>query len=351
MKLSPWWLGGVGGLIALGVVGLALGFFQPGWPDPVETPAGGGKSAAAELKQKAGGLTAKVAELDKKKNGWKDELSGHRVFVSRSLVFLPKESEPVQPLNPAQVTEDGIQVGWKLRYGFSPEDPEVGQQDEDQDGFTNLEEYEKKTDPKDIASSPSKWVKVKIESVDPAKVTVGLSGKSEGRYTLRFKIGPKPKDVDVVVGDKLWVVATAKGVEILKSDEEVKSKVGGTNQCPHAISLLVKEYKEDKGKKMDEKTKTENEYDDSMLVLQRLDEINEKFEIKIDERGKPRGVDWSVGDVKFISSVPGEGQMGPYRVGQAFSYSGKDFILVEATPQKVTWKMKPEGELIDILPK
>lgn len=52
MKLSPWWLGGVGGLVALGVVGLALGFFQPGWPDPVETPAGGGKSAAAELKQK-----------------------------------------------------------------------------------------------------------------------------------------------------------------------------------------------------------------------------------------------------------------------------------------------------------
>jgi hypothetical protein len=157
--------------------------------------------------------------------------------------------------------------------------------------------------------------------------------------------------VDVVVGDKLWVVATAKGVEILKSDDEAKSKVGGTNQCPHAIPLLVKEYKEDKGKKMDEKTKTENEYDDSMLVLQRLDEINEKFEIKIDERGKSRGVDWSVGDVKFISSVPGEGQMGPYRVGQAFSYSGKDFILVEATPQKVTWKMKPEGELIYILPK
>jgi len=351
MKLSPWWVGGVGGLVALGVVGLTFGFFQPGWPDPVETPPGGGKSGAAELKQKANDLTTKVAELDKKKSGWKDELSGHRVFVSRSLVFLPKESEPVQPLNPAQVTEDGIQVGWKLKYGFSPEDPEVGQQDEDQDGFTNLEEYEKKTDPKDITSSPSKWVKVKIESVDPTKLTVGLSGKSEGRYTLRFKIGPKPKDVDVVVGDKLWVVAAAKGLEILKSDEEVKSKVGGTNLCPHAIPLLVKEYKEDKGEKMDEKTKTKNEYDDSMLVLQRLDEINEKFEIKIDERGKSRGVDWSVGDVKFISSIPGEGQMGPYRVGQDFFYAGKNFVLVQAAPQKVTWKMKPEGELIDILAK
>ena len=86
-------------------------------------------------------------------------------------------------------------------------------------------------------------------------------------------------------------------------------------------------------------------------MYKRQDEINEKFEIKIDERGKPRGVDWSVGEVKFISSVPGEGQMGPFRVGQAFSYARKDFVLVDATPQKVTWKMKPEGELIYILAK
>jgi hypothetical protein len=55
--------------------------------------------------------------------------------------------------------------------------------------------------------------------------------------------------------------------------------------------------------------------------------------------------------VKFISTIPGEGKMGPYRVGQPFSYAGKDFALVRATPQKVTWKMKPEGEQIDILPK
>ena len=100
MKLSPWWIGGVGGLVALGVVGLAFGVFQPGWPEPVETPSGGGKSAAAEFKQKAAEMTAKVTELDKKKRGWKDELSQHRVFVSRSLVFLPKEAEPVQPLKP-----------------------------------------------------------------------------------------------------------------------------------------------------------------------------------------------------------------------------------------------------------
>jgi hypothetical protein len=32
----------------------------------------------------------------------------------------------------------------------------------------------------------------------------------------------------------------------------------------------VKEYKEDKGIKLDETTKTENEYDDSRIVLERM---------------------------------------------------------------------------------
>ena len=137
MKLSPWWVGGGVGLVVLGLAALTFGFLQTGWPEPVETPAGGGKSSLAEAKQKASEFRAKIGELEEKKKGLKDTLEKHRVFVSRSLVFLPKEAEPVQPLNPDQVTEDGIQVGWKLKYGFSPEDPEVGGQDEDQDGFTN----------------------------------------------------------------------------------------------------------------------------------------------------------------------------------------------------------------------
>ena len=351
MKLSPWWMAGGASLVLLGLLALVFGFFRPGWPEPVETPAVGGKSSLADAEQKFTEFRSKIGELEEKKKALKDTLEKHRVFVSRSLVFLPKEAEPVQPLNPDQVTEDGIQVGWKLKYGFSPEDPEVGAQDEDQDGFTNLEEYQKKTDPKDPASSPSKWVKLKIASVDPAKMVVSFPGKSAGRYTLRFKTVGKPKDVDVATGDKLWVLATAKGVDVSKSEDEVKGKVGGTNACPHAIPLLVKEYKDDKGIKLDEKTKTENEYDDSMIVLERLDDLNGPISLKIDERGKSRGVEWGVGDVRLISLVPGEGEMGPYRVGQSFSYAGKTFGLVAASAQKVSLRMKPEGESVDILPK
>ena len=349
MKISPWLMGGAGALFVGGLVGLALGVLLPGGIESVEAPGGGGKSAVAEFKQKAALSTTTLA----KKSGGKEleiKKGEHRVFVSRSIVFLPKETEPVQPLNEKQITEDGIEVGWKLKYGFSPEDREVADQDEDQDGFTNKEEYDKKTDPKDPASSPSKWVKVKIASVEAAKMSIGFSGKSAGRYTVRFKLGGKPKDVDVAVGDKLWVLATLKGVEILKTEEESKAKVGGTNSCPHAIPLLVKEYKDDKGKKMDEKTKTENEYDDSMIVLERMDELAGLINILLDERGKSRGVEWNMGDIRLISLVPGEGEMGPYRVGQSFPYAGKVFVVTEASPTKVSLKMMPEGELVSILP-
>jgi hypothetical protein len=214
-----------------------------------------------------------------------------------------------------------------------------------------LEEYQKKTNPQDATSSPSKWVKLKIASVDPAKMAVTFPGKSAGRYTLRFKTVGKPTDIDVATGDKLWVLATAKGVDVSKSEDEIKGKVGGTNASPHVIPLLVKEYKDDKGIKLDEKTKTENEYDDSMIVLERLDDLNGSISLKIDERGKSRGVEWEVGDVRLISMVPGEGEMGPYRIGQSFSYSGKIFVVVAASAQKVSLRMKPEGETVIILPK
>jgi len=350
MKISPWLMGGAGALFVVGLVGLALGVLLPGGLEPVEAPGGSGKSAVADFKQKAALSTAALVQKSGRKEMAAEEWQGHRVFVSRSIVFLPQEKEPVQPLNEKQVTDDGIEVGWKLKYGFSPEDREVADQDEDQDGFTNKEEYDKKTDPKDPASSPSKWVKVKIASLEAAKMSISFPGKSVGRYTLRFKLGPKPKDVDVAVGDKLWVLSTTRGVEVFKSEVEAKAKVGGTNLCPHAIPLVVKEYKENKGKKMDEKTKTENEYDDSMIVLERMDELAGLINILLDERGKSRGEEWNVGDIRLISLVPGEGEMGPYRVGQSFPYAGKVFAVTEATPLKVSLKMMPEGEAVSILP-
>jgi hypothetical protein len=43
--------------------------------------------------------------------------------------------------------------------------------------------------------------------------------------------------------------------------------------------------------------------------------------------------------------------MGPYRVGQAFEYAGKKFVVTGATPSKVSLEIRPGGEVVDILPK
>jgi len=49
---------------------------------------------------------------------------------------------------------DGLPNEWELQYGFNPNDGKDAALDADGDGFTNLEEYEAKTDPKDSKSHP-----------------------------------------------------------------------------------------------------------------------------------------------------------------------------------------------------
>ncbi|MCX6935981.1 MAG: hypothetical protein NTZ01_07325, partial [Verrucomicrobia bacterium] len=137
MKISPWLIGGAVALLIVGLAGLTMGIFLTGSLAPAEAPGGGGKSATEELKQKSESTKIKLGQLSDKQRPGLGGLKDHRVFVSRSIVFLPQEAEHVQPLDPEQITEDGIKVGWKLKYGFSPEDREVASQDEDQDGFTN----------------------------------------------------------------------------------------------------------------------------------------------------------------------------------------------------------------------
>jgi len=50
---------------------------------------------------------------------------------------------------------DGLPNEWELQYGFNPNDAKDAALDADRDGFTNLEEYEAKTDPKDPKSHPN----------------------------------------------------------------------------------------------------------------------------------------------------------------------------------------------------
>ena len=351
MKKPSFWLTIASAVLALvGMTGLLLGWLMPGAVQFAEPEGQGGKAMYTETKKKSDALVQQLKETMGSSLLPEDRALDHRVFVSRTLVFLPKDKEPVQALGNDLVTSDGILVSWKIKHGLDLQDPRVAEQDEDSDGFTNKEEFDKGTDPGDPKSSPSKWVKVKIESVETNTLGIGLSGKSSDRYTLRMQAFGKKKDLDVAVGDQLWVAATAKGLEVLKSEAEW-NKAKSTNGCPHAIPLKIKGYQVDKGERMDDKTKTKNDYDDSYLEIERCDPLGGVFKILIDERGKSRGVNWPVGDIRLISLVPGEGGMGPFRVGQEFSYAQREFLIRDASPSKVSLWIKAENEEVQILPK
>ena len=49
---------------------------------------------------------------------------------------------------------DGLPDAWELKYGLNPNDPADAKADADGDTFTNLEEFEAKTDPKNPDSHP-----------------------------------------------------------------------------------------------------------------------------------------------------------------------------------------------------
>lgn len=349
-KQTPWLMGGISIALGLGLVCVLMGVLLPGGWIPPEVPPPSVSSPAQGLRKRMDSLAEGLKGVTSLFGKSTSSNASHRVFVSRPLIYLPKDPEPVQPIRDQQITDDGIQVGWKLKNQFDPEDPSVADTDTDRDGFTNKEEYEKGTNPRDPASSPAKWVKIKIAAVETNTLGIGLSGKSSDRYTLRFQYAGKKKDVDVGVGDQLWLASSVKGLELFKVESEW-NKVKDAGNCPHAIPILVKAYHEDKGERLDEKTKTKNDYDDSYLELERTDGVSGAYKIMIDERGKSRGVVWGVGDIRLISLVPGEGELGPYRVGQTFPYAGKEFVIREASPVKISLWMKPEGEEVQILPK
>lgn len=369
MKLQGWAMGVLGlSCLLLGLT-IPLGLWQPGGV-PGDPSEGGGEGVPplqrptleTQLKEEMG-------KLPPGRKGTEPIRAGHRLFVARTLLFLPKEAEQVQPMDLSFVTEDGIQVGWKIQHGFDPADPEVAGRDDDNDGFTQAEEFEKKTDPRDPQSTPSKWVKLRFLSAEPASLSVEFPGKwtrdqqgKADRFTLRLrdsriKIGKadKPFDVDVSAGDRLWIAATGKKVKVFRAEAEARQdpEVGAKS---HLIPIGIKSYQPNLGKRPDPTTGLEIEFDDSTLTGERTDGLRQDFTLTVDgkdARGQtlPRGLKWDVSDYRLISLVPGEGEMGPFRPGQTFSYSGKEFLFLEGKKDRVILQLLPEKEELQVFPK
>lgn len=342
MNFSRWLLGGVGMAGVAGFVFLAAGFFQPGRSIFETSPEGSRRPLLAEAKKKIEAIRKAqegAAKSAQDLTGLKGNEGEHRVFVSSQLVYLPENTEPVQPLDRTMRTADGIEVGWKIRHGFDPADPALKEEDPDGDGFTNLEEFLAQTDPTRKEDSPAKESKLKSRSPEPVSMAVSFPEKSGGLYSIRFQVGAKRREFKGKPKDTFWVMAGPDALEVFTSEEKMKAaraKARESGQNSHVIPIQFLSYEEKIEKVRDAKAGgVEVEVDNSVVVLERLDALQGRVKLVFSVPQRPQTLFWDVGDIRFFTPASGGTELGPFRLGETFSYEGKEFALVGREDKKI----------------
>ncbi len=140
-------------------------------------------------------------------------------YVAKVCVFCLKE----QPDDPPGVTDkdnDGMLDTWEVQHNFNPLDAEDAKGDADQDGFTNKEEFEFKTDPRNPASHPPALAKVVVERIKPISFRLVFKGVNRLADKLLFQVNLRS-------GAKTWWVSLWDEVEGFKVVDYVEKSPDG----------------------------------------------------------------------------------------------------------------------------
>ncbi len=84
---------------------------------------------------------------------------------------------------------DGMFDVWERQYGFDPFDPSDAAGDVDGDGFSNVEEFLARTDPRDAQNHPPIDVLLRVKDVVAKRIPLALRGKSgmpDGKFQCQF---------------------------------------------------------------------------------------------------------------------------------------------------------------------
>lgn len=369
MKLSPHQSLGLAVIIGVGLVFGGFAFWMSPRGEWNYSGGGSSESASRQIEKKAQDLLHQLTEAAIQEEGTSRLTitpGEPRVFVSRTLVFVPQEgTEPIQPLDPNLVTSDDMQVGWKLRYGFAPQDPRVATEDPDQDGFSNLEEFKGGTDPLSKESSPPKWIKLRIREPEVRNLRVSFSEKTRGMFGLRFEAPQKfKKNLLLNPGDSFWFYVGKGALETFRTEADGRAwiqKHSDKTEHRHLIPLQFVEYRENRGKREDPKTPgIKVDFDDSEVVLGRKDESPHEIRCRIElvasdsfigiNRSQARGGETDASVVTISSLVPGEGSLGVFQVGETFVFGGERFSLVKVENRKALVKNLKDGKELSLLP-
>ena len=135
---------------------------------------------------------------------------------------------------------DGMPDAWELKFGLNPNDPADAKKDADGDMFTNFEEYEAKTDPKNPESHP--------EFLDFLALASDLRTEE---LPFMFKMAtPIPS------GHRLTFVATARNQEKKPVIGDAVVKGMATAEVGKEVVFELMKIKYVKGRAQDDKVKT-----------------------------------------------------------------------------------------------
>ena len=135
---------------------------------------------------------------------------------------------------------DGMPDAWELKFGLNPNDPADAKKDADGDMFTNLEEFEAKTDPKNPESHP--------EFLDFLALASDLRTEE---LPFMFKMAtPIPS------GHRLTFVATARNQEKKPVIGDAVVKGMATAEVGKEVVFELMKIKYVKGRAQDDKVKT-----------------------------------------------------------------------------------------------
>ena len=106
--------------------------------------------------------------------------------------FCLAQQPPIVNIGDLDTDADGIHDKDELALGLNPQNKEDAIGDLDNDGFTNLEEYNAKTDPRDPNSLPDPVVKLRVASIRAVPfylrfVTTSTLGDGSVRYQLNLQ--------------------------------------------------------------------------------------------------------------------------------------------------------------------
>jgi hypothetical protein len=255
-------------------------------------------------------------------------------FVSR--VYLLKDDRLVDILESGNELFPGIANAWILENELDYLDPGLPEADPDSDGFTNFEEFTAKTNPRDEASKPSEWTKLRLGDVKIEQLQLIFTARdTKGRASINSVAASS----DALLGGKLIGPTKTYNVGdtlVVAKFQKGRTEADVSEKTPFRLSGFRTEKRENPRITVDGKPKID---DIDFAVLESTSGDGTKVEL---EAGKAQTSPYSL--ASLTDTRPG-GATVQIRTGESFPLGeSARYKLVDVSEENATIEDLGSGE-------